>query len=286
MAGIEQVTTRSQRGASLPLALLLFLICSSLAAVVLAAATTAAGQASQRADSDQAYYSVLSAAKLFSDELDGQTVTIEERVFHRYVTTTTYSDGATETSVEIDPNPDDPDVPGPSLSIGTSSDYTLLELATVAKLYGGEVTDVTTALDSCAGNIGDPPYDDGSDSEEVEFVLSHTVDNPIEGFDAEAIEVTVKQTIEPDWSVKLELMGGDDAGSNTTSYKVELGLTADVQSHTSVNQYENPSIVNPDISVVPNGTGYTRTENVIKEELRTTVITWHSAGLELAGGGA
>ena len=60
---------RSQEGASLPLALLLFLICAMAAAIVLAASTTAAGQATNMQESNQAYYSVASATNLLRDQL-------------------------------------------------------------------------------------------------------------------------------------------------------------------------------------------------------------------------
>jgi len=69
---------KSERGVSMPLALLLFLICATLAAVVLAAATASAGQATTLKESEQSYYAVTSAAKLFRDELNGQTIVIEQ----------------------------------------------------------------------------------------------------------------------------------------------------------------------------------------------------------------
>ena len=80
----------------MPLALLLFLICATLASIVLAASTTTAGQATTLKKGEQSYYAVTSAAKLFRDELNGQTVVIEQKQ-----TGTDYSlkiDGATTPS--------------------------------------------------------------------------------------------------------------------------------------------------------------------------------------------
>lgn len=58
---------RSQTGASLTFALLLFLVCAVVGSVVLTAGTAAAGRMSKISEMDQRYYSVNSAAKLLID---------------------------------------------------------------------------------------------------------------------------------------------------------------------------------------------------------------------------
>ena len=67
---------RSRSGASLSMALLLFLVCAVIGAVVLTAGTAAAGRVSRLAEMDQRYYSVSSAAQLLAEELSGKTVTV------------------------------------------------------------------------------------------------------------------------------------------------------------------------------------------------------------------
>lgn len=70
---------RSERGASLFMALMLFLVVLTVTSIALAAATSVSGRYSQLADMDRSYYNVTSAAKLFWDEMDegeGATVTI------------------------------------------------------------------------------------------------------------------------------------------------------------------------------------------------------------------
>lgn len=67
---------RSNRGASIVIALMLFLVCAAVGAVVLTAGTAAAGRASQQEKMDRRYYSVLSAAELVRDQLDGQSYTV------------------------------------------------------------------------------------------------------------------------------------------------------------------------------------------------------------------
>lgn len=58
---------RSQAGASITFALLLFLVCAVLSSVILVAATVAAGRMAGIAETDQNYYAVTSAAELIKD---------------------------------------------------------------------------------------------------------------------------------------------------------------------------------------------------------------------------
>lgn len=67
---------RSQAGASITYALLLFLVCAILSSVILSAATTASGRMSGIAESDQRYYAVTSAAELLKKMIEEETVTI------------------------------------------------------------------------------------------------------------------------------------------------------------------------------------------------------------------
>ena len=79
---------KSSRGASLSIALFLFLICSVLGAVLLTAATTASGRLADLAEMDQRYYAVTSAAELLAKELTKEPVTITQtKTVHRKVET-------------------------------------------------------------------------------------------------------------------------------------------------------------------------------------------------------
>ena len=71
---------KSQTGASITFALLLFLVCAVVGSVVLTAGTVAAGRMSKIAEMDQRYYSVNSAAKLLIELISGEekAVTIIE----------------------------------------------------------------------------------------------------------------------------------------------------------------------------------------------------------------
>lgn len=67
---------KTQKGASITFALLLFLVCAVISSVVIVAATTAAGRMSQLPQMDQRYYAVTSAANLLKNEIDGKTIKI------------------------------------------------------------------------------------------------------------------------------------------------------------------------------------------------------------------
>lgn len=68
---------KSQRGASITFALLLFLVCSVVSIVVVVAGSAAAGRMSQRAETDQRYYAVTSAVELLCNDFKDKRVTVE-----------------------------------------------------------------------------------------------------------------------------------------------------------------------------------------------------------------
>ena len=68
---------KSQRGASITFALLIFLVCAVVSSVVIVAATTAAGRMSEQADMDERYYAVNAVARQLIDIMDGKEVVLE-----------------------------------------------------------------------------------------------------------------------------------------------------------------------------------------------------------------
>ena len=85
---------RSERGASISYALLLFLVCAVVGSVVLVAATSASGRLSGLAKADQRYYSVTSAAELIRDLYDGAEASAAREEITETITPYTYSGGA------------------------------------------------------------------------------------------------------------------------------------------------------------------------------------------------
>ena len=70
---------RSERGASLSLAILLMLVCVAVSGVVLSASTAFNGQLYSQGKMDARYYSVKSAAELFQSVVTNDKVTIESK---------------------------------------------------------------------------------------------------------------------------------------------------------------------------------------------------------------
>lgn len=128
---------RSTRGASLPLVLLLFLICAMASSIVLAAASAAAGRAAGLAESEQLYYSATSAARLFRDEVAGadgrgRTVTV---VLSQRLAADGSADGAPALAL----------LRGDGTRVDPLDDCTLLERATLFALFGGDFANVQGA---------------------------------------------------------------------------------------------------------------------------------------------
>lgn len=85
---------RSQRGASITYALLIFLVCAVVSSIVIVAGTTAAGRMSNLAESDQRYYAVTSAAGLLQSALcTDKKVRLEYNRGTREIARVTYEDG-------------------------------------------------------------------------------------------------------------------------------------------------------------------------------------------------
>ena len=88
---------QDEQGASLSIALLLFLVCAVVSTVVLAAGTAASGRMSQSVESDQRYYAVTSAAEYIKNQLqedianDQISLSFFDRRFHRELSADQFS---------------------------------------------------------------------------------------------------------------------------------------------------------------------------------------------------
>ena len=98
---------KSQTGASITFALLLFLVCAVIGSVVLTAGTAASGRMSELAKSDQRYYSVTSAARLLRNMVENETVTIVKTVKSTGETSYTINGEADNTSFTPNSLPED-----------------------------------------------------------------------------------------------------------------------------------------------------------------------------------
>ena len=70
----------SERGASIAMALLIFLVCTVVGSAVLVAGTAASGRMSKLAENDQRYYAVNSAVRMLRKTMENETITVEKEV--------------------------------------------------------------------------------------------------------------------------------------------------------------------------------------------------------------
>lgn len=199
---------RSQRGASLPLALLLTLVCAMAASVVIAAGTAASGRLSNLEENDQAYYSVASAVNVFRDELikdpdtgAGHSITVAVKFETNAAGTVTsrtalvQTDGATQ-----------------------NGSYTLLERSAMQLLFGntyGTAVDNASAQNVLTGyytafpNAGLPAQSNFAVGEVGSFDLSVT---GLSTEQQEELAVVVEASVAKDGSLNFEFRKpGEDA---------------------------------------------------------------------------
>jgi len=159
-AGVRK-KLNSQRGASITIALLFFLICAVIGSVVLAAGTAAAGRVSSIAESDQKYKSVSSAAKMIRDWVDGKQVTVVTDTTTGYNAVCKYtSENGVYKEIEgtyddTTPNGEGSSLthfPGSTEAVSATPDYSIL---TNASLKVAEVYSAYSASFTVKPNLGE-----------------------------------------------------------------------------------------------------------------------------------
>lgn len=121
---------KSERGASLSMAILLFMVCAVVGGVILAAATAAGGRASQLAENDQRYYNVTSAAQLLAEVLEGKEITITRTLTYTLDSDDVWVDAEMMGIDENNPIPSNasfttPDISGNPSFLSTQAEYLL-----------------------------------------------------------------------------------------------------------------------------------------------------------------
>jgi len=187
---------RSQTGASLTFALLLFLVCAVVGSVVLTAGTAAAGRMSKITESDQRFYNVNSAARLLIELIDGKTVTIIETIDKSNNSTYKYGDGSA-----VYPNSFD--------SIVNHAAYNYVQNA--GNVSFSDLTYIITL----------EPEDD-----ELKKALKATVKETISG-----TPIAETQKKNPFGTILLEVENGSPVAeeSNSEKYKMTLNFVPDVK---------------------------------------------------------
>ena len=148
---------RSQRGASMSMALMLFLVVTVVASVALTAATATSGRYSQLADMDRSYYNVTSAAKLFWDELGGSngsassnaTVSITRSCDATLAADGTWTPDDTTWAASIDGENIDLTSDIPNVTV---TDFSLFQIVSAQLVFGADSTSESNVQYSCKIN--------------------------------------------------------------------------------------------------------------------------------------
>lgn len=247
---IRRARNRGERGVTMPLSLLLFLICSVAASIVITAATTASGVATNLKRDDRLYYSAASAAAVITDEIcDSGSVT--RLVFKKTgtgdaATYELYVKGSDEAEKKVD----------------STTNLSLLQWASICSLVGvdstGSTYDLTNLAEVFTDDVGYVfPEDPSAIGAKADLKgLTVSLSGPA-GTDlpSDLPEVTVDATASTDGSLTLEIVAAEGVPSHQTSTQtlffvsaVSLGdlhrsVTADVTTLTqTVSVYWEPSV--------------------------------------------
>ena len=212
---------RTERGASLMVSLLLFLVCATLGSVVLTAGTAASGRIASMSEMDQRYYSVTSAAELVANELTDKTVTITR-------ISTTVNDGTPVYETQIDFTGVSEqrrlaylESEGKNVcynSIGDPQNLDFLTQRAVDLMFGSNRCNTEAAMSySFAGNT----------ATNTESIVSFTVrhSGTAEGIDAEKLDVKADCTVKPDGTMLIKLYNVKRDGEEDDGKKYTLLLT-------------------------------------------------------------
>lgn len=234
---------KSNTGASLSIALLLFLVCTVLGSVILKSGTAASGRVSDMAAADARYYSVTSAADYLADAITTvhveatptqaahdvrRTVSIERKA----VTTTE------ETSSYVNEAWGDPVNTGRSVnysipavtdnsSTGTANAETILTAAVNDIFFGGspQATEACWSKDNPSIENAD---NSGAYQKEYDFSLTFT--NGTGGSERDDLTVYVNEVIKKNGDLVLTVSDAQDAGD--AGYRMQMLFVLTSKTHT------------------------------------------------------
>ena len=258
---------KSNKGASLIIALLLFLVCTVVGAVVLASATASAGRVSKLAEMDKRYYKVTSAAELLAKRLCGKEVKIvrtktDERITETEFTVAIDVNGEEQVSegqpsvrsVETYTTAVNPAGSSPDLFDGNyeHAGFSFLTERAVRLMFGSEPVNNAAAM-----NYSFSRAENGAGNR---FTVTH--DDP--GLNAE-----VEWKTESDGTLVFRVSDG----ASKDSFAVILTLTPSINEAESTETSDNASTVRTE-------GGYKETLSRITTLKKTSVIKWSVASIE------
>lgn len=265
MNGKASMKLRSQSGASISFALLLFLVCAVVCSIVLTSATASSGRMSRIAEVDQRYYSVTSACELLKDAIDGTTATIVE--VKKYKESESEDTTSAEKNVYLFEKPAEEEI--------AESDYTESNIIQDSK--GNSLN--SSLIGSTIQKKAIYEYytkTDSALSKKRSLTLKADTGYPM-------LETVIDE--------ELDLTSGDlnylvgNSSTDGKAYKVKMIFKADVDVQDTYKTVSEPKETSPEGGGTPDLDGDTSDEgasaepeeNIINYIIKTTTtsITWH-----------
>ena len=210
---------RSQTGASITFALLIFLVCTVLCSIILTAATASSGRMSGIAEADQRYYAVTSAAELLEDVFKAHpVVSIVEVTETEYATT--YENGVAGTPHAGTSTKRVYIVPDKKASDISESDYTPERLLSVNSEETTSFKNSSIQIDA-AKNV----YNKATLAERA-FTLGSSF-HATAGLSRDLLAVTIMEKLDADGKITLTLYNTYNteapAGASDSQAKSDVG---------------------------------------------------------------
>ena len=267
---------QSKKGASLSMALLIFMVCVVTGAVVITAASAASGRVARQAEMDARYYNVSSAAELLSAELGdaSQSLEVVRTREDKTITTTVYSVNAETQTPTLKEGPETvtaKDYPLYETKIGNYSKestalnpivsaMSFLTKETIYLLFGDADDWGTTYNTATAYRQGIIAHQE----DPIEFTISLGENGPTAYASAQ---------LRQDGALIIMISDGND--SDDDYYAVKLTLRPNVENKEVVGE---PVVEGPDSVTTDDETIVTTTTTQLRT--RTTTVTWAVTGME------
>ncbi len=249
---------QSNKGASLMVALLLFLVCAAVGAVILAAAAATAGRMSERAKMDQRYYSVSSAAELLANQLCDKEVKIE-----RIRTTTAEAvltfNGTDVTLGTPDIHTDYKTYVNRSINtqpfIGSMNDLSFLSARAVILLYGSNLSTGLNTEDAMQYTFSNEETGNGISLNHGSGYSDLTIGN-------------INWKMESNGTLKLTISSGEE---NTDRYSIVLTLIPEINERAE-------TLEEPPVTALDPSTGQF-IQTTTTTTTKTSTIKWKVGGI-------
>lgn len=258
---------KSNSGASLSIALLLFLVCAVLGSVILRSGTAASGRVADMAKADARYYSVTSAADYLADAItrvgdDKRIVTVTRTAETRTTETSSYngeswsnpsktSEYTTYSSPVIKDNS----------STGSGNAETILTRAVQDIFFGGTIVDAEGCWSKDKPSI--KAADGSAGTENYDFSLQFTRGSNAD----EDLTVYVDETIRQNGDIELTVSNVEDKAAEGYRVQMLFVLTSKTNSNSTTRTSSATSGTAEEGNLV-------LTETARTTETKTTTCYW------------